>query len=177
MEQLASMIEPTTHFTTIAKLERSQRAISVEWLVKLSKALGVSIGDLLEEPGRPAVRMVPVVGKIAAGNWREAVAHTDEMMPVPGVGEACFALRPEGDSMNEIFADDAYVVIDPTQPDLLDGKIFAVMNGAGETTLKQYRADPPRLVPRSTNPEHQPIMFGREPFTVIGRVVFQATKM
>ena len=79
--------------------------------------------------------------------------------------------------MNLLIEPDGYVVVDPDMRDLIDGKVYAVMNGSAETTVKRYRENPPRLVPCSSNPEHKDIAIGREPFTVIGRVVFRASEL
>jgi len=179
LDQLAERVseirgEPA-HFTTIAKIERSQRTISVDWVIQIAQALEVSVADILTPTPKKSVRMIPVVGKIAAGNWQEAIQEPIGEIPVPDetAGPNAFGLQPSGDSMNLVFMDGGYVVVDPDQPDLLDGRYYAIMNGDGETTFKRYRADPPRLEPESSNPEHKPIPLGREPFTVIGRVVFQ----
>jgi repressor LexA len=71
--------------------------------------------------------------------------------------------------MNLALPGGAKVIIEPGDTALRDGKIYAVMNDFGETTLKFFRADPARLEPSSSNPEHQPIMLGTAPFRVIGR--------
>lgn len=179
LDQLAEKVseirgEPA-HFTTIAKIERSQRTISIDWIIQIAQALGVAPGDILAPAPRRAVRMVPVIGQIAAGGWQEAVQEPIGEVPIPDetAGPNAFGLRPSGDSMNLVFNDGGYVIVDPDQIDLLDGKYYAMMNGEGETTFKRFRADPPRLEPQSSNPAHQPIPLGKEPFTTIGRVVFQ----
>lgn len=176
MEQLGEKVG--VHFTTIAKIERSQRGLSGELLAKIAEALDVDPQELVDEvPMTVAVRMVPMVGKIAAGNWREAIQDPDGYIPVPVRGGFCFALRPDGDSMDLVVGRDAYVIVDPEQLDLHDGRLYAVMNGSGETTFKRYRSDPPRLEPVSSNPVHKPIALGREPFTVIGRVIWQGSSL
>lgn len=177
MEELANRIGGDTHFTTIGKIEKSQRTISLDWIMKIAGALNVEPSALLQPETRQPVSLIPLVGAISAGNWREAVLDPIEMIPVSGVGPNVFALRPEGDSMNMLVGDGAIVVVDPDQLDLMDGKLYAVMNGDSETTFKRYRGAPPRLEPVSSNPEHVPIPLGREPFTVIGRVVWQMEQL
>lgn len=129
--------------------------------------------DPKAKPTSP-LRMVPLVGRIAAGNWREAIQDPSGWVPALAGGPNSFALLPDGDSMDLIVAEGTKIVVDPDEFDLLDGKIYAVMNGEGDTTFKRFRADPPRLEPCSRNPEHKPIVLGREPFTVVGRVVAYA---
>jgi repressor LexA len=174
LEQLGDMVG--VHFTTIAKIERSQRRLSGALLHNLAQALAVDPSELVENvPQSVPVRLVPVVGKIAAGNWKEAVRDPDGFVPAPVRGGFCFALRPDGDSMNLVVGTDAVVIVDPEQLDLLDGRLYALANGEGETTFKRFRADPPRLEPVSSNPEHKVIPLGREAFTVIGRIIWQGS--
>jgi repressor LexA len=176
MEQLGALIG--VHFTTIAKIERSQRRVSGELLHAIATALGVEPSELVDDvPTTLPVRMVPIVGTIAAGNWREAVAEPIGHIPVPIQSSKAFALRPEGDSMAKVVGENAIIVVDPEQVELHDGKLYAVMNSEGETTFKRFRLDPPRLEPLSWNPVHKPIPLGREPFTVVGRIVWQGSQL
>lgn len=178
MEQLAERVEGKPHFTTIAKLERSMRALSHDWMEKLAAALGVAPEDLIAGQGKEArPRLVPMLGRIPAGGWQEAIHDPEGFVPAPAGGPNVFGLRPHGNSMDLVIMPGAYVLVDPDQRELLDGRIFAVRNAEEETTLKRYRADPPRLEPQSSDPSHKPILFGDEPFTVIGRVVWQGQEM
>lgn len=182
MEQLGQkageILGRPLHFTTIAKYERSQRPLNGEVLSAIAHVLNVAPEDLVGTiPMHIAVRMVPLVGKIAAGNWKEAVLDPEGYIPAPVRGGFSFALRPEGDSMDLVVGPDAIIVIDPEQLDLHEGRLYAVMNAEGETTFKRYRESPPRLEPVSSNPAHQDIPVGREPFTVIGRVVWQGSSL
>ncbi|WP_294390373.1 S24 family peptidase [uncultured Sphingomonas sp.] len=161
-----------TTIATISKMERSMRGLSLDWVERLASALDMSAHALLGS-GQPAgLRTIPVVGRIAAGNWQEAIEDPVGHIVVPDdVGPNAFALEPHGDSMDMVAPAGSIVVIDPDQHELRDGAIYAIMNGGGETTLKQFRADPARLEPQSSNPDHKTIALGREPFTVIGRAV------
>lgn len=181
MEQLAYMVG--VHFTTIAKWEKSQRAIPHEMLASIAVNLHVQPGDLV--PGAPLhlpARMVPVLGKIAAGNWREAIESGNldapvGYIPAPYGSTNAYALQPDGDSMDLVVPDGGIIIIDPEQIELRDGNIYAVMNDDAEATFKRFKADPPRLEPCSSNPVHQPIALGREPFRVLGRVIWQGSPL
>ena len=177
MEELANRVEGAPHFTTIAKLERSQRKLSTDWMAKIAKALGISPEELIaaNDAGRP--RQVPLIGQIAAGAWREAINDPIGHVWATEGGPRVFALQPEGDSLNLLIPEGSYVLIDPDDVELMDAKVYAVRNDHGEATLKRFRRDPPRLEPASSNPVHQPIFFGREAFTIIGRVIAQGKKM
>lgn len=182
MEELADRVgkylKKTVHFTTIAKIERSMRGLSGEMLSAIADSLGVPPAQLVDQaPQLIPVRMLPIVGKIAAGNWREAIAEPLGYLPAPVGGANAFALKPEGTSMNLVVGDNALIVVDPDELDLLEGKLYAVMNGDGETTFKRYRNDPPRLEPVSSDPSHAIIPLGREPFTVIGRIIWQGSAL
>lgn len=172
LQELATKANTTA--PQIMKLERSHRKLDLDWLDRLAAAFGVDPLFLMGADTKTAgLTMVPVVGRIAAGNWQEAVEDPIGIIPVPDTmmkGPKTFALRPDGDSMNLIIPENGWVLVNPEDGDLRDGKIYAVMNGEGETTLKRYRAEPARLEPCSTNPAHVAMTLGREPFTVVGRV-------
>jgi repressor LexA len=156
---------------TISKLERSTMRLSMDWLAKLAKAFDMPIENILSSTrAGPAIRAVPIVGTIPAGNWREAVEDPIGWISAIDVGPNAFALAPQGDSMDKLIPPGAYVVVDPDDTTLRDGKVYAVMNDDSETTVKMFRAEPARLVPMSTNPAHQDFMLGGSPFTIIGRV-------
>lgn len=173
--------EAGTTAPTIMKLEKSQRRLDLDWIERLAAAFGVSAAELAFGGGGPmTVRHVPIVGTIPAGNWREAVQHAEGEIPVPAGmdgGASTFALRPIGDSMDLLIPTGGYVLVDPEDGELRDGRVYAVMNGDGETTVKRYRAEPARLEPCSSNPSHKEMLLGSEPITVIGRVIGSFAKM
>lgn len=161
---------------TIAKLETGKMGLTLDYMQAIAQAFNISVFELIPSSGA-AFKTVPLVGKIAAGKWLEALQDVELYIPVPENvgGTRAFALRPVGDSMDKIVTEEGFIVVDPDDLDLVDRKMYAIVNGGGDTTFKQYRANPPRLEPCSSNPEHQPIMLGREPFIVMGRVVFAGT--
>lgn len=173
MRELAERM-PGTHFTTIAKIERSQRRLTHDWVDKFAKAFGVSPNAIdFDGWGEPAnmARTVPIIGMVSAGNWREAVQRADEHFGGPSSGANTFGLTVEGDSMDKVAQPGSIVMVDPDDFEMLDGAFYVIMNEEGETTFKRYRASPARLEPCSTNSEHAPIPLGRAQFTVVGRVV------
>ena len=171
LEQLAAKVPGEVHFTTIARMERSTQTISTDWLVRIAHALDTTPSELLGEPVPVKSRMVPLIGSIAAGNWREAIENPEALLPAFDVGPNTFALRPVGDSMDQLAPEGSIAMVDPDDRELRDGKLYAVMNDGGESTFKRFRSEPPRLEPVSSNPEHKAIALGLEPFTVIGKVV------
>lgn len=178
MEALGlSLAEPVT-LATIAKLETQKMALSLDYMQQIADVLGVQPYELIDRP-MSGIAFIPKIGKIAAGNWQEAVALTNEYTPIPdGIsGKRLFALEAMGDSMDRLIPDGGFVVIDPDRRELANDKVYAVMNGDNETTVKRYCEGPPRLVPCSTNPAHKDILFGEEPVIVIGRVVYVGARL
>ena len=176
LEQLAALVPNPetgahTDVSTISKLELSKRSLTTDWMHRIATALGVNPAALIDSGvDFTPVRRVPMVGKIPAGNWREAIEDPISLVPCESGGPNTFALIADGDSMDQIVPPGGRIYIDPDDFELRDGKFYAVMR-EGETTFKRFRANPARLEPCSSNPAHQAIAIGREPFTVIGRVV------
>lgn len=177
-EELGGRMRSELTGTSVAKLETGRMRLSLEYAQEIGDVLGVSFLEVLGFDA-VGVRVVPLVGNIEAGNWREAIAVSGESQAIPADlrGRDLFALRPVGDSMNRIVGDGGFIVVDPHQIELIDGKCYAVMNGDGETTFKRFSANPLQLEPCSTNPNHKPIPLGSTPFTVIGRVVYAGQEM
>lgn len=159
----------------VSRWESGANAIPSSRLGDLAEAYEMPVGAIHGErtvPTEPA-RWVPLIGVVQAGNFREAVeSPRGEVIAPLAVGPRSFALTPEGDSMDLVLdSDEGYVVFDPDQTDLIDGKIYVVMNDVGEATIKEFRTNPARLVPKSSNPEHKEIVIGRDGFRVVARAV------
>lgn len=182
-EQLAARVRETspdaedTHFTTIAKIERSQRGLTEKWIRRFALAFDIAPSALMEDTPAATMRKVPLIGKIAAGLWKEAIHDPTGYVSTSEGGPRSFALVPDGDSMDLVVTPGSWVIFDPDQTELLDGKVYAIMNGEGESTFKRFRLGPPRLEPCSSNKAHKPIPLGVEPFTVIARAVEQGSSL
>lgn len=172
-EMIAAGLGGTTTKGTIAKLENRAMALSLDYIVGIADVLGVSPGEIIA-PVEHHSREVPLLGAVAAGNWREAIADASESVPVPDwlPGKNLFALRVQGDSMDLIVPDGGIIAVNPDDLALVSGKVYVVANGQHDTTFKRFSASPPALLPCSSNPQHQPIEIGREPFLTIGRATY-----
>jgi repressor LexA len=132
------------------------------------------------EIGGVAVGTIPVIAKVTAGNLREPVIHSKSRMPKPdpSIPDRAIALDVEGDSMDLFVPDGGRIIYDPQDRALWPRRFYVILRDGGETTFKRFFSDPARLEPCSTNPEHKPIILGGdETFTIVGRVIWQASKM
>jgi len=132
-----------------------------------------------DEGGIP-LDSLPVIGQVAAGNWRHAVQQPIGSFPRldPSMPPKAFALRVKGDSMDLEVDDGGTVVVDPDDRALFPGRFYVVLNDEGETTFKKFAAEPARLVPCSSNDQHKEIILGSgERFEVVGRVIWKAARM
>ncbi len=157
--------------TAVSKRLTGKRPFKLDEMPKVKAWLGTAEADQ-QLVGAP-VRVVPIIGQVAAGSWREAIEAPAGHMPVPAdVPRNTIALRVEGDSMDLEIEEGGLVLVDTDDKALFPGRLFVVLNGEGEATFKQFEADPARLEPRSTNPAHRAIAIGDgQPFTVLGRVI------
>lgn len=121
------------------------------------------------EPTMP----IPLLGDVPAGPWAEAIKKSHHFIPAPAAGmpAAAYALKVRGDSMDRVARDGATIVVDPTDFDLFERRLFVVRNGDGEVTFKQYREGPARLVPCSTNAAHKVIPITSKDYEIVGRVI------
>lgn len=156
----------------ITEIKKGTRRIQQHEMDVLAEFLG--LGEAEQENADPSnVVMVPVIGIAAAGSWQEAVELPVYHIPrlrVKGENQA-FAVEIYGDSMDRVMPHGCWAIIDPDQRDLYPGRVYLIMNGGGEGTVKRYQESPARFAPDSHNPVHQPIVIGDHPITVVGRVV------
>lgn len=139
---------------------------------------------LAEEPSAPLegakpTRRIPYVGSVPGGNWREAIQQPQGTIQVPeeDIPADAIALRVDGDSMDKLVPDGATVIFSPSDKALYADHYYVVINEEGETTFKQYRTDPARLVPCSNNPRHTDIIIGQGTFEIVGRVEWFAARL
>lgn len=120
----------------------------------------------------PRIRTIPVLGSVPAGKFTAALQAGGRRMAVsdPETPHNAYALRVEGNSMDLIVPDGTMLVIDPDDKALWPGRRYVIQNSDGETTFKEFQADPARLVPCSSDDSHQEVLLGSAPITVVGRV-------
>ncbi len=105
----------------------------------------------------PAATGIPVLGGIPAGQLSEAAALAEEFLPLPGIRQASFALRVEGESMADLIQPDDIVIFEKRRPHR-SGEICAVRVDENEVTLKYLDFVKPDLVTlRPHNPDFEPV--------------------
>lgn len=155
-------------------------------LLSVADALGVTLSYLLgidsSEPNREHVmHRVPVLGRIAAGEAREAIEQADEWHATRDElwrgHERAFWLVVSGNSMNRLFPEGSLVLVDPSL-DVRDGDVAAVFVNGDDATLKRvyFEGGSVRLHPESHDPEYADrVIDPADPlapeFRPIGRVI------
>ena len=157
---------------TIQRWEKGKREPNLGQLVELASVLGVEPGSLIGTVAPVSIGpRLFVKGLVAAGLWREAFeTPEDEWQSFTGRADVAadiqhrFGLRIVGDSMNEIYPDGAIVecvsVFGHAEP--APGKKVVVIRTRDdhqvEATVKELVEQDGALwlVPRSSNPAHQP---------------------
>lgn len=103
---------------------------------------------------------VPIVGRIAAGTPREALAQSDEYQdtprPLADGHDGCFWLIVAGNSMNRLFPEGSLVLIDPNC-EVCNGDVAAVFVNGDDATIKRvyFEGDSVRLHPESWDADYR----------------------
>jgi repressor LexA len=123
---------------------------------------------------------VPIIGQVQAGFWSEAIAKPIGSMPTPNpsMNRRAFGLEVVGTSMDKLVEEGGVVLVDPDDKALFPKRYYVVLNEQGETTFKQFFADPARLEPCSNDPQHKTLVLGDgQTYKIVGRVIWRAAQM
>jgi repressor LexA len=128
-----------------------------------NKARSLSIAEGIAVPDEARPMHFPLVGKIAAGYPIEKIEDRDELDlldivgPRPGRQGAMFALRVQGESMqDEGILDGDYILVERTDTASNGDRVVALLQN-GETTLKSFFREDGRIRLQPANPSFQPI--------------------
>lgn len=126
------------------------------------------------QPESERVRLLPLVGDIAAGTPILAQENIEDLIPVPADMvrnvENAFLLRVKGDSMTgEHIMPRDLVVIKP-QETAYNGELVAVLVN-DEATIKRIYFEKDRVRLQPANPAYEPIYVRPEEARVIGKVI------
>ncbi|HEU4402120.1 MAG TPA: transcriptional repressor LexA [Candidatus Polarisedimenticolia bacterium] len=126
----------------------------------------------LELVDPPALVVLPLLGRVAAGRPIEAI-RDPERIEVPEVllrGEDNFALRVVGDSMVEEGIRDGDIVIVKRQREARDGQTVVALIG-DEATIKRFHRRGPRVELHPANPRMRPIVVEEGDLQIQGIVI------
>lgn len=130
--------------------------------------------EITDRPDLSSARLVPLIGRIAAGSPILAVENhegnfvLDEALV--GNGEN-FLLRVEGDSMKDASILDGDFVIVRSQERAVNGEIVAARVGE-DATVKRFHQGPEGITLIAENEAYDPIEVDpTEDFSILGRVV------
>lgn len=113
--------------------------------------------------------MVPIVGKVAAGQPILAVEQIEDYIPYPAKdADGLFALRVTGLSMRDAGILDGDIVVADKNAPCRGGDIVIGMDG-DEATVKRLRFEGKTVVFMPENPDFSPI-YPKEPH-VLGKVI------
>ena len=118
-------------------------------------------------------KLIPVVGKIAAGVPIEALENSDETIAYPPAKstEDFFALKVEGDSMIDAGINNGDTVIIKKTNVANNGQIVVALIDDHEATLKRFRKKTNSIALESANKAHETIIFNPERVKIQGILV------
>jgi len=129
------------------------------------------------------LRQIPVVGISHAGKFIEAndamfpAGTADEYMLTLDQGERSFGVKVEGDSMEPLFMDGDYLVVNP---DLAaqSGDYVIAKNDQGESIIRKLTLTDKYMALKPLNPAYEPIFVtsdSPEQYIIIGKIVARTT--
>jgi repressor LexA len=126
------------------------------------------------------VRLVPLIGDVAAGTGVLAHEHVEEVLSLPerftGTGST-FMLRVRGDSMIEAGIFDGDFVVVRQQPDAEDGEVVVAGIADGEATVKTLQRRRGKVVLSPANPQLSPVEYEPGEVVIYGKVVTVLRKL
>ena len=160
--------------TTQATVSRWEKGVkpNAKHLAKLAGLARQSVPEFLygQQIGVPVISWVSAGTLLQAETVDESLPDDIERIGVSGLGSGdFFALRVTGDSMNKIAPDEAIIIVNRADREVIDKKFF-IFSIDGDSTFKRFREHPTRLEPYSYNPEHEAI-YPEGDFRTVGRVV------
>lgn len=173
--------------SSVSDWERGKSIPDAGTLNKIANKYHVTIDDLLERDvsenkkvfSLQDTKLVPIVGKVAAGTPNYAVEDVIGYMSVPPnkiVTNSMIYLQVSSDSMDKQFPTGSYVLVDGGVQ-IENGDVAVVKVNGHDATLKQVKFDYDKklmyLIPNSNNEEYYPTVvdINEDEVTLVGKVV------
>ena len=123
---------------------------------------------------RPAVKEVPILGRVAAGKPTLAVENVEGTIPLPAEwakGKETFLLKVKGDSMSPYILPGDYVVV-RSQPSAENGDVVVTLMGE-EATVKRFFKRKGKIELRPDNEHWETIRIeeGAGEIQIMGKVI------
>jgi len=142
----------------------------------------VDAGELEQKPGKdrgyripgafvPA--MIPILGKVQAGNLNEAIELACGYVPVdPKIAATSFALTVSGESMAGREIHDGDIIVVQTDVKAKHGDVVVALIGE-EATVKTFHKENKHIVLKAENQDYEDIdpTITSEEFSILGKVV------
>jgi len=139
----------------------------------LAQILGVSESWLLSGQEEIAVKRIPCLGNVPAGEPIMACENRGEYIAVDNGLEADFCLRVKGDSMKDAGINDGDIVFVRKQPVVENGEIAVVLID-DEATLKRFYKTEKGVILKPENSKYEPLFYTEEDFKnirILGKAV------
>ena len=164
-------------------IERNSLARSIRLTGKSASLLGTAKKPadgraLAYYPVQPRINLVPLLGKIAAGDPLLAEENIEDYIPLPestlGAYGADFALRVRGNSMTGDHILDGDIIMVKSRQSAENGEVIVALI-EDEAVVKRFYRTGDGVELRSSNPAYQPIKIKNHRdsryFKIIGKVV------
>lgn len=167
-------IYPRAVFDHLKALER-KGYLKRQGLMSRGMELLIFQGERLHGRGeRPAIREIPLLGRVAAGKPTLAVENVEGSIPLPAEwakGKEIFLLQVKGDSMSPYILPGDYVIV-RSQPSAENGDVVVTLMGE-EATVKRFfkRRGKIELKPDNERLETIRVEEGAGEVQILGKVV------
>jgi len=124
--------------------------------------------------GKPLIREIPILGRVAAGRPTLAVEHVEGTIPLPTEwvkGREVFLLKVKGDSMSPYILPDDYVIVQ-SQSSAENGDVVVTLIGE-EATVKRFFKKGRRIELKPDNERWETIQIeeGAGEVQILGKVI------
>ena len=176
------------NYSTLADWLHARKYPRIDKIEMMANYFGVSKADLVEQDSEDSanhigaldVIKIPVLGRVVAGDPREAIQEADEFMYIPSMdhrrSDDYFALRVFGESMEPNLMDGDIAIV-RIQPDVESGQVAVVLIDNQDSTVKRVFKSQDGITLVADNPAvFQPRFFSNDdcltmPVRILGRVV------